>query len=91
MTIKELVGEMSGSEGELSDAGESDCEGESAGDNFSESRTRIAEQIAETPTSLKKIKPKKKKKKYENSTLLCLVSKGFINNCFFCFSVFLDG
>lgn len=85
MTIKEVEGEMSGSEGELSEAGESECEGESAGDIYSGSRTHLAEQIVETPTSLKKIKPKKKKKKYENLTLLCLVSKGCINKCFFVF------
>jgi hypothetical protein len=76
MTIKELAGEISGSEGELSDPGESEGEGESAGDIFSTSRTLVAEEIVETPTSLKKIKPKKKRKKYANFILLYIVYMG---------------
>ncbi|KAK3732916.1 hypothetical protein QZH41_012674 [Actinostola sp. cb2023] len=65
MTIKEIVDELSGSDGELSEAGDSECEGESAGDFFDPSQTPVAEQtLHETLNSSKKQKPKKKKKKW---------------------------
>ena len=61
MTIKELEGELSDCDGELSVAGESDAEPESAVDIFDSRQTPVAEQIPENST--KKVKPKKKKKK----------------------------
>lgn len=63
MTIKELEEELSECDGELSVAGESDCEAESAGDVFDSSQTPVAGQTLDSLTSTKKSKPKKKRKK----------------------------
>lgn len=61
MTIKELEGELSDCDGELSVAGESDAEPESTVDIFDSCQTPVAEQTSENST--KKAKQKKKKKK----------------------------
>ena len=60
MADDEFEGEISASESE-----ESECEGESAGDQHevTSSRPVPSVQQPETPNSLKKAKPKKKKKK----------------------------
>lgn len=69
MTIKELDGDLSECDGELSVAGESDGEPESTVDIFDSCQTPVAEQTLDN--SLKKPKPKKKKKKYGIQSLSC--------------------